>query len=74
MSSPPQLHFAVIGAGVVGLSTALELQRRQPQATVTVLADRFGVDTTSDVAAGLIRPCSSFTGPTPEITQSVLIV
>lgn len=63
------LHFAVVGAGVVGLSTALELQRRLPQAGVTIIADRFTVDTTSDVAAGLFRPSSSFSGPNAEITR-----
>lgn len=64
-------HFAVLGAGVVGLHTALELQRQLPDAQITIVADRFGVDTTSDVAAGLFRPSTSFAGPNEAVTQCV---
>ncbi|EAT35138.1 AAEL012674-PA [Aedes aegypti] len=63
------MHLCVIGAGVVGLTTALELQREFRNANVTILADRFEQDTCSDVAAGLFRPGTSFSGPTEEITR-----
>uniref|UniRef100_A0A182QAF0 FAD dependent oxidoreductase domain-containing protein n=1 Tax=Anopheles farauti TaxID=69004 RepID=A0A182QAF0_9DIPT len=63
------MNICVVGAGVVGLSTALELQRELRNANVTVLADRFEQDTCSDVAAGLFRPGTSFSGPTEEITR-----
>lgn len=66
-----KMSFVVVGAGVVGLTTALELQKNFPNARVNVIADKFGVDTTSDVAAGIFRPGPSFSGPTDEITRSV---
>lgn len=67
------MSFAVVGAGVVGLSTALELQKNFPSARVSIIADKFGVDTTSDVAAGIFRPATSFTGPNDTITRFVYI-
>lgn len=66
------MSFVVVGAGVVGLTTALELQKNFPNARVNVIADKFGVDTTSDVAAGIFRPGPSFSGPTDDITRSVM--
>jgi D-aspartate oxidase len=63
------MHFGVLGAGVVGLTTALELQREFPNAQVTILAEKFLRDTTSDVAAGIFRPSTSFSGPNEEITR-----
>lgn len=62
------MHFVVVGAGVVGLTTALELQKEFPTANITIFADRFGIETTTDVAAGIFRPSPSFSGPTPAIT------
>lgn len=63
------MHFGVIGSGVVGLCTALELQSEYRNASVTIVADKFGADTTSAVAAGIFRPGTSFSGPTEEITR-----
>ncbi|XP_052873045.1 D-aspartate oxidase [Anopheles cruzii] len=63
------MNVCVVGAGVVGLTTALELQRELRNANVTILADRFEKDTCSDVAAGLFRPGTSFSGCTEEITR-----
>ncbi|XP_075168072.1 D-amino acid oxidase 1 [Haematobia irritans] len=63
------MHFGIVGSGIIGLTTALELQENFPNAKVTILADRFNEDTTSYVAAGIFRPGTSFMGPTPEITQ-----
>ena len=50
------LQIAVVGAGAVGLSTALCIQEQLPTAQVTVIAEVFNKDTTSDGAAGLFRP------------------
>lgn len=63
------MHFAVIGCGIVGLTTALELQQAFNNAKVTILADRFNEDTTSYVAAGIFRPGVNFMGPSKPITQ-----
>jgi len=46
-------RVAVVGAGVVGLSTALKLLEARPNLRVVVLGERVTPDTTSDVAAGI---------------------
>lgn len=56
------MRVAVVGAGVVGLTTAALLQEALPEASVTVLADKFGQETTSYGAAGIFRPTSHFRG------------
>lgn len=66
------MSFAVLGAGVVGLSTALELKKKFPSARVSIIADKFTVDTTSDVAAAIFRPGPSFSGPDETITRFVI--
>jgi len=63
------MHFGVLGSGIIGLTTALELQKEFPTARVSVIADRFNEDTVSYVAAGIFRPGTSFMGPTQKITQ-----
>lgn len=65
------MNFCVVGSGIVGLTTALELQNQYRDARVTVLAHGFLDDTVSSVAAGIFRPGSSFEGPTQEITEFV---
>ncbi|NXJ77652.1 OXDD oxidase, partial [Trogon melanurus] len=47
---------AVVGAGVIGLSTALCIVETCASCSVTVLADQFSPNTTSDVAAGMLIP------------------
>nr|BAE38141.1 unnamed protein product [Mus musculus] len=48
--------IAVVGAGVIGLSTAACISQLVPGCTVTVISDRFTPDTTSNVAAGMLIP------------------
>lgn len=54
------MRVAVIGAGVIGLSTALCVHERfhplVPCLQLEVYADRFTPHTTSDGAAGLWQP------------------
>ncbi|RUS80871.1 hypothetical protein EGW08_011390 [Elysia chlorotica] len=50
------LRIAVIGAGIVGLSTAVSVQARLPEAQVDVIADRFTTHTTSHGSGGLFVP------------------
>lgn len=64
-----KMNFAVVGSGIVGLTTALELQKTYRDARVSILAHEFLSDTTSSVAAGIFRPGTSFSGPTEEITK-----
>jgi D-amino-acid oxidase len=63
--SPARLRtprFAVLGAGVNGLSTARVLQRRYGNAgaTVTIYAKHLPPDTTSNIAGGFWSPTSLF--------------
>ncbi|MFZ0751450.1 MAG: FAD-dependent oxidoreductase [Pyrinomonadaceae bacterium] len=55
-------RFAVLGAGVNGLSTARVLQRRYGNAgaTVTIYAKALPPDTTSNIAGGFWSPTSLF--------------
>ncbi|RUS80870.1 hypothetical protein EGW08_011389 [Elysia chlorotica] len=50
------LRIGVIGAGVVGLSSALAVQKRLAHAQVDIMADRFTTYTTSNGAGGLFMP------------------
>ncbi|XP_012660833.1 D-aspartate oxidase [Otolemur garnettii] len=49
-------RIAVIGAGLVGLSTAVCVSTLAPRCSVTVISDVLSPDTTSDVAAGILIP------------------
>ncbi|XP_062042586.1 D-aspartate oxidase isoform X2 [Lepus europaeus] len=49
-------RVAVVGAGLMGLSTAVCISALGPGCTVTVLSDQRSPDTTSDVAAGMLIP------------------
>ncbi|KAK7114240.1 D-aspartate oxidase-like isoform X2 [Littorina saxatilis] len=48
--------IGVVGAGIMGLSAAVAIQQRLPAAHVTIMAESFTVDTTSDGAGGLFVP------------------
>lgn len=63
------LRVGVLGAGIVGLTSALEVLQTFPSVHLTVIADKFNQDTTSDGAAGIFRPGTSFSGPNPDITK-----
>lgn len=69
MSKTSNLRICILGAGVVGLNTALELQRVYPGCDLTIIAKDFTINTTSHGAAGIFRPGSSFAGPNDEVTQ-----
>lgn len=49
-------HIGIIGAGVIGLSTALSISQKVPSAQIHVFADQIGDDTLSAGAGGLFRP------------------
>lgn len=46
------LKIAVIGAGIIGITSACRILEHFPNANITVYADRFSPNTTSDVSAG----------------------
>ncbi|KAG7328398.1 hypothetical protein KOW79_008342 [Hemibagrus wyckioides] len=49
-----KVKVVVIGAGVVGMSTAVCIAEALPFCTVNILSEKFSPDTTSDVAAGIL--------------------
>ncbi|XP_066436631.1 D-aspartate oxidase [Eleutherodactylus coqui] len=51
-----KIQVAVIGGGLVGLSTALCITESLPHCTVTVISEKFSPNTTGDVAAGCLIP------------------
>lgn len=69
-----QRKFAVIGCGVIGLSTALMLQRRYQDGpgTVTIYSKDLPPNTTSNIAGGFWSPTSLYDGDavTPEWTAN----
>ncbi|XP_077286451.1 D-amino acid oxidase 1 [Arctopsyche grandis] len=67
MNKAPKV--GIVGAGVVGLTTALLIQDEIKGAQVSILADKFENETTSFVAAGVFRPGTSFSGPDDGTTK-----
>lgn len=63
------MRVCVLGGGVVGVTSALELLSTQPSTQLTLVAAEFCEETTSHGAAGIFRPGTSFSGPTPEVTR-----
>ena len=49
-------NVVVVGAGIIGVTTALSILEKDPTIKVIVVADEFTPNTTSDGAAGLIMP------------------
>ncbi|XP_068577633.1 D-aspartate oxidase [Cebidichthys violaceus] len=50
------VRVVVVGAGVIGFSTAVCVAEALPFCSVTLLAEKFSPDTTSDGAAGILLP------------------
>jgi glycine/D-amino acid oxidase-like deaminating enzyme len=48
--------MCVLGAGIIGSSTAFRILDRFPDVEMDVIADVFSPNTTSDVAAGIWEP------------------
>lgn len=49
------IKVAIIGAGIIGITSACRILESYPKANVTVIADVFSPNTTSDVSAGKIQ-------------------
>lgn len=49
-------NIAILGAGIIGLSTADYLVELKLKANITILSKSFLEDTTSDGAGGIFRP------------------
>merc|ERR1719184_504758 len=46
-------QVCVVGAGVVGLTSAVKIQQQVPNIEVTLISEKFSPDLTSNVAAGI---------------------
>ena len=62
------VRIAVIGAGIVGLTSAVNIQKLMPDAKVTIISDKFDKDTTSSGAGGLYRPTAHLVKGVPPET------
>ncbi|XP_043793401.1 D-aspartate oxidase isoform X1 [Apis laboriosa] len=62
------MKVVIIGGGIIGLTTALQLKHELRNAEITIFASDFN-NTVSHVAAGIFRVGSSYFGPTEEITR-----
>ncbi|CAG0913400.1 unnamed protein product [Notodromas monacha] len=60
-------NVAVIGAGIIGLSTALRVQREVIGANVTIFAEKYLEGTTSIGSGGIFRCGSLAVAPTDEL-------
>ena len=59
LSQKPRI--AVVGTGVIGLSVSLCLtETYRQQLDLTIIANKFSPDTTSDCAGGLILPGGNY--------------
>lgn len=58
------VKIVVVGCGVIGLTTALQLQKDIKDCTVTIVTDKLSPYTTGDVSAGFWTPY--LLGTTPE--------
>ena len=54
-----KLDVGVVGAGIVGLSSAINIQKLIKHAKVTIVADSFGVDTVKEDQTGIFLPVPS---------------
>ena len=49
-------RVCVVGAGVIGLGSAVEILESIPNVDVTVVAEKFSPKTTSNLSAGFYNP------------------
>ena len=66
--------IVVVGAGVCGLSSAVNIQEAFPTSTVTVIADKFSPDTTSDGSGGFWEPYSLQDTPLHKIRYHTILL
>lgn len=65
------MKIGILGAGIIGVHTALQVQREFPNADIRVISEGFGNETLSSGAAGIFRPGTSFSAGDERLTQSV---
>lgn len=63
------MKVGILGAGIVGVNTALQVQKEFPSAEITILAEGYGNETLSSGAAGIFRPGTNFSAGNADLTQ-----
>lgn len=63
------LNIAVVGAGIVGANTIVQLQQNFSNAKLTLIDDKFNDQSTSYGPAGIFRPSTHFGGVDEEIAK-----
>ena len=56
MSNPARPKVGILGAGIIGLTSAIRIKEKFPDAKIVVYANNFSPNTTSDVSAGYWEP------------------
>ena len=67
-----KLKIGVIGAGIIGTSSALALIQSVPNAEVTLISENFTPNTTSDGSGGLIYPYLAGTTSSKKLSEWML--
>jgi glycine/D-amino acid oxidase-like deaminating enzyme len=50
------MKFCIIGAGIIGTSSAVRLKKAFPEAEISLISQDFSPNTTSDGAGGFWQP------------------
>ena len=62
-------NFIVIGAGVVGLSTAFQIKKQYPNSKITIVYEQSQLETTSYGSGGFWEPYNVFGTPTDKVNE-----
>lgn len=61
---PSSPSICIVGAGVAGLTSAYRILEKQPNSRISIVAERYGHDTTTSGAAGVWGPYKMMETPT----------
>lgn len=65
------MRIAVVGAGIVGLTSAIAIKEAFPNAFVTIFSEDFSPNTTADGSAGLWGPFALGNSSTEKILYKI---
>ncbi len=50
------MKVVIVGAGIIGITSAIRLLEMFPRAEITIITEEYSPNTTSDVSAGYWKP------------------